>query len=95
MNDPLFLTLPEMCIRDRPFADLTVTHTQEVGQQDHIPLALRQLRQSVGQKIAAGGRQEAISRSGGKHPGTGKLTDCSEGLRNRYQDRAGRRPLYW
>ena len=26
------------------FADLTVRHSQEVGQQDHIPLAFRQLR---------------------------------------------------
>ena len=35
----------------QPFADLAVVHTQKVGQQDHIPLALRQSCQSVSQKI--------------------------------------------
>ena len=33
-------------------ADLTVRHFQEVGQQDDISLALRQLCQGVSQKIA-------------------------------------------
>ena len=41
-------------------ADLTVRHPQKVGQQDHIPLALRQLRQSVGQKIAGHNDREAL-----------------------------------
>ena len=41
-------------------ADLTVRHPQKVGQQDHIPLALRQLHQSVGQKIAGHNDREAL-----------------------------------
>ena len=41
-------------------ADLAVRHTQEVGQQDHIPLILRQLCQSVGQKIAGHNNREPL-----------------------------------
>ena len=53
-------TIPSLPVIIQLVADLTVRHPQKVGQQDHIPFALRQLRQSVGQKIAGHDDRETL-----------------------------------
>ena len=64
-------------------ADLTVRHAQEIGQQDHIPLALRQLRQGVSQKIAGHDYRKSqhfkdmLAHISGKQPMSLQLTSGS------------------